>query len=210
MRFDNVFKIVKELEFDKEEILLEEEDSKVYIFRPSKLPKRFKNYDINKNFQIWLKEGARKFKPNHLRIMIDVNLRIRCRPDLKKKLLTVFDNIFYGGDPDAEIKILESEHFDHYLNSLKVITYLHQLLIVEQLYCYEKESKYDPPTLFLQGWVRQMIDSPKEIDNLCMSVCNRQPPQQKYTCKEDKKHKKFQENLKPLWYLDDFQTKLIK
>ena len=142
--------------------------------------------------------------------MIDVNLRIRCRPDLKKKLLTIFDNIFYGKDPEIEIKVLENEQFDHYLNSLRVITYLHQLLIAEQLYCYEKESRYDPPTLFLQGWVRQMIDSPKEIDNLCMSVCNRQKPQQKYTSKEDKKHKNFQENLKPLWYLDDFQTTLIK
>ena len=210
MKFDDLFNIVKELKFDKEEILLEEKSSKVFIFRPSKLSKRFNNYDASKNFQIWLKEGDRKFRPNHLRIMIDVNLRIRCRPDLKKKLLTVFDNIFYGEDPDIEIKVLENEKFDHYLNSLKVITYLHQLFIAEQLYCYSKESRYDPPTLFYQGWVRQMIDSPKEIDNLCMSVCSRQPPQHKYTCKENKKHQKFQENLKPLWYLDDLQTKITQ
>lgn len=209
MRFDNVFKIVKELEFDKEKILLEEERSKVFIFRPSKLSKRFDNYNVAKNFQIWLMEGDRRFRPNHLRIMIDVNLRIRCRPDLKKKLLAVFDNIFYGNDPDLEIKALENEQFDHYLNPLRVITYLHQLFIAEQLYCYEKESRYDPPTLFYQGWVRQMIDSPKEIDNLCMSVCNRQPPQAKYTCKENRKHKKFQDNLKPLWYLEEFNSKLF-
>lgn len=209
MKFDDLFNIVKELKFDKEEILLEEKSSKVFIFRPSKLSKRFNNYDATKNFQIWLKEGDRKFRPNHLRIMIDVNLRIRCRPDLKKKLLTVFDNIFYGKDPDIEIKVLENEKFDHYLNSLKVITYLHQLFIAEQLYCYGKESRYDPITLFYQGWVRQMIDSPKEIDNLCMSVCSRQPPQQKYTYKENRKHKNFQENLKPLWYLEDFNSKFF-
>lgn len=203
MKFEDMFQIIKELEFDTEKILCEDEGIEMFIFRPSTLSKRFANYDVNKNFQIWLREGGRRFRPNHLRIMIGLNLRTRSRPDLKKKMLTIFDNIFYGKDPDIELELIKNETFDHFLNSIKIIAYLHQVFIIEQLYCYNKESKYNPPTLFFQGWVRQMIDSPKEIDNMCMSICNRQPPQAKYTNKENKKHKKYEENLKHLWYLEE-------
>lgn len=202
MDYQQMFEIVKNLEFDTEKEICDDGETITYIYRPSKLPKRFQKYDLKKNFQIWICQGERNFKPNHLRIMIDLNLRSRCRPDLKKKMLQVFDNIFYKKDPDREIKIIEKEKFEHYLNTIKTIANLHQLFIIEQVYCYNKESKFDPPTLFYQGWVRQMIDSPKEIDNMCMSICNRQPPQAKYTNKENKKHKKFEENLKPLWYLE--------
>ena len=192
-----------ELQFDTEEVVCEDGGIEVFIFRPSKLSKRFRNYDLEKNFQIWLREGERKFRPNHLRVMIDLNLRTRCRPDLKKELLNIFDEIFYGADPDEVIVKIGNENFQHFLNPIRIIANLHQLFIIEQEYCYDKESNYDPLTLFYQGWVRQMIDSPKEIDNLCMSVCNRQPPNVKYTCKEDAKHKKYQQNRKILWYLEN-------
>ncbi len=197
-----MFKIIKELDFDTEKDICDDGITTTYIYRPSKLSKRFQNYNLKKNFQIWIREKDRKFRPNHLRIMIDLNLRTRCRPDLKRKMLSIFDNIFYGKDPNEEIKIIEKEIFEHYLNSIKTIANLHQLFIIEQDYCYNKESNFDPPTLFLQGWIREMIDSPKEIDNMCMSICNRQPPQAKYTFKENKKHKNFQGKLPPLWYLE--------
>ena len=198
-----MFEIVKGLDFDKEMMVCKDENGvEILLLRPSKLSKRFKNYDIKKNFQIWLREGKRKFRPNHLRIMIDLNLRVRSRPDLKKQLLKIFDNIFYGADPDKEIEPIRGEKFEYYLNSLKIIANLAQLFIIEQEYCYHKESRFDPPTLFLQGWIREFIDSPKEIDNLCMSVCNRQPPSVKYTKKENRKHKEFEKKLKPLWYLE--------
>jgi hypothetical protein len=79
---------------------------------------------------------------------------------------------------------------------------LSQLFIIEQDYNYEGESNYDPPTLFYQGWVRQFIDSSKEIDNLAMSVCSRKPPTAKYTSLENKKHKKFRDENTSLWYLE--------
>ena len=196
-----MMKIVKELGFDKKKVVLKEGKTELYILRPSKLPKRFKDYDVKKNFQIWLRENNREFRPNHLRVMIDLNLRVRSRPDLKKKLLLIFDDIFYGKDPNEEIKKIENEKFGHYLNSLRIIANLAQLLIIEQDYCYHKESNFDPKTLFLQGWIREFIDSPKEIDNMCMSVCKGQPPKTQYTDKENKKHKKYEKNLKQLWYI---------
>ena len=85
---------MKDLPFDTKKTVFNEGNVEVQIFRPSVLSARFKAYDVNKNFQMWIKEGAREFRPNHLRVMIDLNLRIRSRGDLKKGLLVAFDNIF--------------------------------------------------------------------------------------------------------------------
>ena len=203
MKYNEMLKIIQELEFDQKKVLCTDGNVQLFVIRPSKLPKKLKNaYDVKKNFQIWLKEGEREFKPNHLRMMIDLNLRTRSRPELKEKLLTIFDNIFYGKDPNEEIKLLGKEKFDHFLNSLMIIANLAQLFIIEQEFNYERESNFEPKTLFFQGWIREFIDSPKEIDNLCMSVCNGQPPKVQYTDKENKKHKNYSASLKPLWYLE--------
>lgn len=198
-----MFEVVKKLPFDKDVTVFNKDGVEIYLHRPSVLSNRFKDYDVNKNFQIWLKEGKRKFKPNHMRILIDLNLRVRSRPDLKNKLLLAFDNIFYGNDPNTELKEISKESFKHLLNHIEVIGSLAQLFIIEQEYCYHKESGFEPPTLFLQGWIRQFLDSPKEIDNLCMSVCRGQPPITKYTMKENKKNKKYDPNTKKLWYLEE-------
>jgi hypothetical protein len=201
MLYEDMFEIVKELEFDKELPVCCVGNCELSILRPSMLSKRFKNYDRNKNFQIFLRKGERHFHPNHLRVMIDLNLRVRSNPDIKQKLCTCFDNIFYGKDPDQKIQVLLQEDFQHYLNPLRIIANLSQLFIIEQDYCYNKESNFDPPTLFYQRWIREFIVNIKEIDNLCMSVCQFRPPAVRYTSKENKKHKKYNPDVKPLWYL---------
>ncbi len=166
MKKEEMFKIVRKLVFDKETTIYTEKNMQICLFRPSKLSKRFKGYDVKKNFQIWLREGERTFRPNHLRVMMDLNLRIRSRPKLKEKLLLAFDNIYYGNDPETELKSLANEEFEHFLNSLIVTGTLAQLFHIEQEFGYNKESKFDPPNLFLQGWIREFIDSPKEIDKV--------------------------------------------
>jgi hypothetical protein len=199
-----MFRIVKELEFDNKKTIFKKGKTEIQLYRPSVLSARFKDYDVKKNFQIWLKQGDREFKPNHLRVMIDLNLRVRSRPELKKDLLIAFDNIFYGKDPEKELNKLSKEKFEHYLNDLLIIGILAQLFIIEQEYGYNKESMFEPSTLFFQGWIREFIDNPKEIDNLCMSVCNGQPPITRYTDKENKKHKKFIiKEPTPAWYLGE-------
>ena len=204
MKYEERRKTILDLEFDKKEVICTDIDGvEIYVIRPSVLPKRFTGYDVKKNFQIWIKEGEREFRPNHLRVLIDLNLRTRSRPDLKRKLLQAFDNVFYGRDPEEELNKLGEERFEHFLNNIEIILTLAQLFLIEQEINYLKESKFDPGNLFLQGWIREFIDSPKEIDNLCMSVANRQPPKTKYTYKENKKHKKFDKNFKPLWYFED-------
>lgn len=196
------FKIIKNLLSDTKTTVFEQGEFVIFLLRPSKVPKRFISYDPSKNFQIWLQEGNRIFRPNHLRVFIDLNLRARCRPDLKQELLVAFDGVFYKHDPLEIFKRLETAKFDHFLNPLVVTGKLAQLMIIEQEYCYYRESKFDPKSLFLQGWIRQFIDSPKEMDNMCMSVCRGQPPATKYTARENIKHKEYENQLSPLWYLE--------
>lgn len=202
MRFNEVLEIVKNLNYDEKKIIYSNGNESIWIIRPSKLSNRFKNYDKEKNFQIFITHGSREFRPNHLRVMIDLNLRVRCREDLKEKLLFIFDEIFYGEDPEMLVKEIEGENFSQYLNSIKIIAILSQLFIVEQAYAYYKESKFDPPTLFYQGWVREVIDNPREIDNLTMSICSRRPCSARYVNRENKKSSKYQKKLDKLWYLN--------
>ncbi len=206
MRKEAMFEIIKELEFDTKKIVYKtiilSKNIEIFLFRPSVLSKRFKDYDVKKNFQIWLREDDREFRPNHMRVFIDLNLRIRSNPEIKKSLLLAFDNIFYGEDPEKELIDISKIKFEHYLNDLIIVGILAQLFIIEQEYGYHKESKFDPPTLFFQGWVREFIDNPKEIDNLCMSVCSRQPSLVKYVKLENKKDKKHNPCLSKLWYLN--------
>lgn len=197
--YKEVFGKIKKIKFETPTVFHRDQGTEIFVVRPNK---EFKNYDIKKNFQIFIKDGEREFRPNHLRVMIDLHLRVRSRPDLKNELLIAFDKIFYREDPIAVIKSLRKEEFEHELNPISIIAVLSQLFIIEQDYNYIGESHYDPPTLFYQGWIRQFIDSSKEIDNLCMSVCSRQPPAAKYTSFENKKHKRFKKENPLLWYLE--------
>ena len=202
--------LVKKLDFDKKEKIYSLDSVDLYLLRPSILSKSFKEkgYDPKKNFQIWMIDGEREFRPNHLRVFIDLNLRIRNKPKYKKELLIAFDEIFYGKDPKEALANLLTVKFDHLLNQILLIGHLSQLFIIEQEFGYTsyRESKYDPSSLFYQGWVRQFIDSPREIDIMCMSVCRFQPSKAVYTNLENKKHKKYDPNLKPLWYCEDEKT----
>ena len=192
--------VIKPLPFDTPHTILEDNGLEIFLLRPSKLSSSFAKYDASKNFQVWLKDGERQFRPNHLRVFIDIYLRSRSRTDLKKELLTAFDSIFYGEDPEVAIEKLKNETFGHFLNPLKIIATLSQLFVAEQAYGYHRESKYDPATLFYQGWIRQVIADNKEIDNLIMSISRGQPPMTKFTYLEDKKHKKYDPNFSSLWY----------
>ncbi len=201
MEKNEMFSIVKNLEYDNEKIVYSDNKNSIIILRPSELSKHFNEYDKSKNFQIWLQCSDIKFRPNHLRVLIDLNLRARSRPDLKRDLFYAFDSIYYGKDPENVLNKLRYENFQFYLNDIIVIGILHQLFLIEQEYSYNRESHFDPPNLFLQGWAREFIDSKKEIDNMVMSVAHGQPPLNKYVSKENKKDKNYIKNLSELWYL---------
>lgn len=112
MEYNYLLNIIKELPFESPKTIFSEDGIEIFIIRPNKV---FKNYDVNKNFQIFIKEGDREFRPNHLRVMIDLHLKVRSRPDLKNELLIAFDKIFYKKNSLMAVQSLKNEPFEHYL-----------------------------------------------------------------------------------------------
>lgn len=202
MTYNDMFSRVQDLQFDIEEDVFISNTERIYLLRPSVLPKRFSSYDPKTNIQIWLEEpGKRPFKPNHLRILIDLKLRIRENPELRYEFLEAFDKIFYGTDPLYAIAPLQCYQYTQHIGSLESTAILSQLFIIEQEYGFNGQSKYNPPSLYIQGWIRNFIDSDSEIDILCRRICSFTPPPAKYTCCDDKNHKKYISNAEPLWYI---------
>jgi hypothetical protein len=204
MKYDEMVKIITSLNLgERKTIFIDSERAELYVVRPETVPAKLKNeYEACKNFQICLKQNYQDFKPNHLRVLIDLSLKARAQPKLKNRLLIAFDNIYYGHDPLAEVEQFRDITFPHVLNSIETIASLSQLFLIEQDVNYLKESHYDPKGLFFQGWVREFVDSPKELEIMCVSAARGQPPNTKYTSKENRKSRKYQQNLEPLWYLN--------
>lgn len=132
-----MFDVIFKLPIGESVSIFDDGKTDLYVVRPSKI---FKNYDIDKNFQIFIREGNREFRPNHLRVMIDLHLRSISRPDLKRELLLAFDEIFYKKDTFISTQKLVNEEFRFCLNSLQLIAVLHQLFLIEQELNYTKES----------------------------------------------------------------------
>ena len=159
MYYEDMFSIVEKLPFDTEAEVFSSDTERIYLLRPSVLPRKFSSYNPETNIQIWLEEPGRKaFKPNHLRILIDLKLRMREHPDLKYKFLEAFDKIFYGADPLISIEPLLSYKYTQHIGSLESTAILAQLFIIEQEYGFMGRTKYNPPSLYIQGWIRNFID----------------------------------------------------
>ena len=74
MTYNDMLNLVLALPFDTMKEVYSNGKQSLLIYLPITLSKRFKNYDINTNFQIFLKIGDDKpFKPNHLRLLIAVS-----------------------------------------------------------------------------------------------------------------------------------------
>jgi hypothetical protein len=203
MTYNEMKDIVLRLPFDTMTEVYNNGEQAILIYRPSTLSERFKNYDVNTNFQIFLKIGDEKsFRPNHLRLLIDLKLRSRELPQTKEALLTAFDKIFYGEDPLYAINSLNCIHFTQYINPIDITAMLAQLFIVEQNIGYGDKSKFDPPSLYIHGWIRTFIESDQEIDQIVYRICKNTPPAVKYTCQDNKNHPKYNLNAPLLWYID--------
>ena len=144
MKMQELVNIISELEFDKMTQIYDNGNQSLHILRPSKLSARFKDYDVNKNFQIFLKIGNEEaFRPNHLRLLLDLKLRSRELPHTKEAMLLAFDNIFYGKDPLKAIECLNTIPFTQQINPLDITSVLAQLFIAEQNIGFGGESKYN-------------------------------------------------------------------
>lgn len=202
MLYDELLNVVIALPFDTPYEIYREGNISLFILRPSIVSKRYKHYDINKNFQIFMQEGNNKpFKPNHLRTLISLNLWVRNNPSIRKCLSLAFDEIFYGADPFAAIKNLSNYDCINGLNSLGIIAHLTQCFYVEQDYSFASKSNFDPPSLYLHGWVRTFINSDTSLDNLLWRMCKNTPPTEGYTKLDNKLSRYYQDSPPELWYL---------
>ena len=201
MTRSELYDIMIDLPFDEMCEMYSNGEQTVFVYRPSQLSSRFKDYDVNTNFQIWLQIGNEKpFKPNHLRLLLDLKLRSRELPESKDALLEAFDNIFYGMDPIRAISSTKHIQFTQYINPIEITAVLAQLFIVEQDIGYGSKSKYDPPSLYIQGWIRSFINDNQEIDQIVYRIVRNTPPLVKYTCQDDANHRAYNDNAMPLWY----------
>lgn len=203
MNYADMKQIVLNLPFDTMQEVYNNGEQAILIFRPSKLTARFNKYDVNTNFQIFLQIGNDEpFRPNHLRMLLDLKLRVREFPEEKETLLAAFDNIFYGDEPLDAIKHLTYIRFTQYINPIDITAILAQLFIIEQDIGYGGRSTFDPPSLYLQGWIRTFIDADQEIDQVVYRICRNTPPAVKYTCQDNKNHAKYNPRADVLWYTD--------
>lgn len=201
MTYDKLKEVVLDLPFDTMTEIYNNGEQSLLIYRPSKLSVRFKDYDVNTNFQIFLQIGNEKpFRPNHLRLLLDLKLRSRELPQAKETLLLAFDKIFYGEDPICAIKSASHIRFTQYINPLDITAVLAQLFIIEQDIGYGGKSTFDPPSLYIHGWIRTFIESEQEIDQIVYRICRNTPPAVKYTCQDNKNHSKYNLEAEYLWY----------
>ena len=135
-------------------------------------------------------------------MLIDLKLHSRELPQYKEKLLVAFDKIFYGDEPLDAIQSFNNIHFTQYINPIDITAVLAQLFIIEQNIGYGNKSTFNPPALYIQGWIRTFIASDQEIDQIVYRICRNTPPAVKYTCQDNKNHSKYTSDAKLLWYLN--------
>lgn len=203
MDYIDMRRIVLDLPFDTMQEVYNNGEQAILIYRPSRLSARFRNYNVNTNFQVFLQIGNDDpFRPNHLRLLLDLKLRVREFPEEKEELLAAFDKIFYGYEPLDAIRHLTYIRFTQYINPIDITAILAQLFIIEQDIGYGHKSKFDPPSLYLQGWIRTFIDAEQEIDQIVYRICRKTPPAVKYTCQDNRNHAKYNPDADILWYID--------
>ena len=201
MKYEQLENIIIDLPFEQKKIIYSNNGQTLYIFRPKELTERFSEYDAKKNIQIWLEiDGKKPFKPNHFRLLIDLYTRAREHPDSKDTLLLVFDKIFYGEDPLDVIHLLDEYKYMQSINPLDITVVLAQLFIAEQNIGFGKRSKYNPRSLYIQGWIRTFINADYEIDQVISGISYNRPPLVRYTKQDDKNHKEYNDTVEPLWY----------
>ena len=202
MKYSDLEKIIIDLPYDEEKEIYSNNGQTLYVIRPKELSERFKEYDASKNIQIWLRiDGKKPFKPNHFRLLIDLYTRVREYPEAKQTLLEVFDRIFYGEDPLDVMHLLDDYKFSQSINPIDIAVVLAQLFIAEQNVGFGKKSKYNPRSLYIQGWIRTFINADYEIDQVISGISYNRPPLVGYTKQDDKNHKDYNPNAKPLWYV---------
>jgi len=176
--FKKVKETIEKLEIDNSKTIYKlDNGTELYVHRPKKLGKSLKKeYEIHKNFQIFMKKPHEEdFKPNHLRILINLHLKKISDPAKAEKIFSILEKVYHGEDPLAYRKELEALNFRMSLDSPLVDVCLAQLFMCEQEINYT-DGKVKPPRAYLMGYMRLVKCGEVEIDKLLWNSIRHPPP----------------------------------
>jgi len=163
---------------ERKTIYIIDKNTEIFIIKPFKVSAQLKNskrYDPQKNFQIGIKkEGKKEFLPNHLRILIDLDLKIKNNSKKAKKIFNIIEDIYEGKDPEIFREKIQNMFFDGEIENSFTNLCLVQLFMLEQDINYHF-GKVQPPRAYLMGYIRMIRLQIEEIDKLLWSS-TRHPP----------------------------------
>ncbi len=181
MKYQQLLEEIKNLKIGERKEIYNEEGNKIIIFRPEKLGKSLKNknYDIKRNFQIILKKpNEKEFLPNHLRVLIEFNHKIKSDKDKGEEFYKMIEEIYAGEDPLKFKEILKKLKLSEELDPSIITLCLIQLFMAEQDINYT-HGKVQPPRAFLMGYLRFIRKQEQNIDKILWSS-TRHPPKQEF------------------------------
>lgn len=167
---------------ERQDIYFSDKDTIVFVNKPIKVPAKLKNskkYDPKKNFQIGIaRAGIKEFLPNHLRILMDLNLKNKEDKNKAQILFDAIEAVYDGEDPLKFEKQLKGIVFDRQIETAFTDLCLAQLFMLEQDINYHF-GKVQPPRSYLMGYIRMIQLQAEEIDKLLWSS-TRHPPRKIY------------------------------
>ena len=183
MDYDVLKKLILSIKLDEKRTIYKiKEGVELFINKPSKVPTKLKNssrYNPKKNFQIGLrKKGYKEFLPNHLRIMIDLELKKKEKQTKATVLFDAIEQIYEGRDPEKFKKILDGYNFKEGFEDAYTDLCLTQLFFLEQDINYDF-GKVQPPRAYLMGYIRMIRLDIEEIDKLLWNS-TRHPPRMEF------------------------------
>lgn len=183
MNFESLKKQILNMKLGERETVYKiDENTEIFVNKPLKVPtklKQSKKYDPKKNFQIGLKKsGKKEFLPNHLRIMIDLQLKTEDNAEKAEILFNAIEDIYRGGDPTKYKEELSRLEFNGEIENSFTDLCLAQLFMLEQDINYGF-GKVQPPRSYLMGYIRIIRTGVEEIDKLLWSS-TRHPPKKEF------------------------------
>lgn len=183
MDFESLKKQILDMKLGERKTIYQiDENTEIFVNKPLKVPSKLKHskkYDPKKNFQIGLKKAGRKeFLPNHMRIMIDLQLKKEDNPEKAEILFDAIEDIYKGEDPAKYKTELSKFKFNRGIENSFTDLCLAQLFMLEQDINYDF-GKIQPPRLYLTGYIRMIRSGVEEIDKLLWSS-TRHPPKKEF------------------------------
>jgi hypothetical protein len=162
----------------KATIYVSGDGTRINVLKPAKVSTNLKNsakYNPKKNFRILLlKKGKDEFAPNHMRFMIDLDLKRRENPKKASILFNAIEAIYNGADP-VKYKSKLFHRFDGEIETSFTDLCLSQLFMLEQDINYDF-GKIQPPKAYMMGYIRMVRTGEFEIDKLLWSSLRNPPP----------------------------------